>query len=136
MELVILGRFCLLRAKIKVRVYDIVATIFHSFFQLLLPFQAQFLQLCLNLGMLPAMEIQFTFTEGCLLASLSPTPVYGLPQANSSYKAQGKNQDDAESCKLGGLFRSICTKVDFQLYSLRINRCTRRNLNQNVSLPY
>lgn len=81
MELVILGRFCLLRAKIKVRVYNIVATIFHSFFQPLLSFQAQFLQHCLNLGTLPAMEIQFTFTEGCLLASfplhlcMGPTPV-------------------------------------------------------------
>lgn len=67
---------------------------------------------------------------------LSPTSVYELPQANSSHEAQSKNQGDVETCKLGGLFRPICTKVDFQLYSLGINRSTRRNLNQNVSLPY
>lgn len=67
---------------------------------------------------------------------LSPTSVYGLPQPSSSHNAQGKTQDDVESCKLGGLFRSICTKVEFQLYLLGIDRCTSKKLNQNMSLPY
>lgn len=68
--------------------------------------------------------------------SLSPTCVSGLPQTNSSHNSEGKNQDDVESCKLGGLFRSICTKVDFNLYSLGMKRCTNTKLNKNVSLTY
>lgn len=67
---------------------------------------------------------------------LSPTPGHGLPQASSSHNAQGKNQGDVESCRLGSLFKSICTQVDFQLYSLGINRCKSRKLHQNMSLPY
>lgn len=135
MEPVIPGKFCLPRAKIKVRVYNTVATLLHNFFQPLLSSQAQFLQLCLDLGTLPATEMQFTFTEGCLLLPFPYTWVW-LPQASSSHNAQGKNQDDIKSCRLGGLFKSICTQVDFQLYSLGINRCTSRKLHQNMSLPY